>query len=71
MADNLNLKVVAEGVETREQLQFLALNNCPVIQGFYFSKPLPLAQFLELQKLGFPPANDDLVSFVVDSAANG
>lgn len=71
MADNLNLKVVAEGVETREQLQFLALNNCPVIQGFYFSKPLPLTQFLELQKTGFPPANDDRMSFRVDSAANG
>ena len=41
MAQKLNLKLVAEGVETEEQIQFLSRNNCFVIQGYYFSKPLP------------------------------
>jgi EAL domain-containing protein (putative c-di-GMP-specific phosphodiesterase class I) len=39
MADSLNLKVIAEGVETQEQLDFLKNNECDMIQGYYFSKP--------------------------------
>jgi len=41
MATALNLKVVAEGVETQEQLDFLHGVGCEQVQGFYFSKPLP------------------------------
>ena len=41
-------EVVAEGVETREQLEFLQLHGCDQIQGFLFSKPLPVAAFTEM-----------------------
>ncbi|HEX7811619.1 MAG TPA: EAL domain-containing protein [Burkholderiales bacterium] len=41
MAHSLQLKVVAEGVETREQLDFLRKLGCDQIQGYYFSKPIP------------------------------
>ncbi|MDQ2920638.1 MAG: EAL domain-containing protein [Acidobacteriota bacterium] len=41
LAHNLRLRVVAEGVETEEQLRFLHLLRCDEIQGFVFSKPLP------------------------------
>ncbi len=41
MAQKLNLNVVAEGVETSEQVAFLNQNNCFIIQGYYFSKPIP------------------------------
>ena len=40
MAHGLNLNVVAEGVETAEQLAFLRQHNCDYVQGFYFSKPV-------------------------------
>jgi len=41
MARNLGLKVLAEGVETAEQLAFLREHNCDDVQGYYFSKPVP------------------------------
>jgi diguanylate cyclase (GGDEF)-like protein/PAS domain S-box-containing protein len=40
MGKNLHMRVVAEGVETREQLTFLQDRECPVGQGYYFSQPL-------------------------------
>ena len=40
MAQKLKLDVVAEGVETIEQMQFLQNNNCFIVQGYYFSKPI-------------------------------
>jgi diguanylate cyclase (GGDEF)-like protein/PAS domain S-box-containing protein len=44
MAHNLKMNVIAEGVETKEQLHFLTENGCDDIQGFYFSKPLPATE---------------------------
>jgi len=41
LAHSLRLKVVAEGVETKEQLEMLAGKGCDVMQGFYISKPVP------------------------------
>ena len=50
MARSLNLRVVAEGVETMEQLKFLTHHRCDEIQGYYFSKPLPAQQFADMLK---------------------
>ncbi len=44
----LDLTVIAEGVETKEQLQYLTALECDVVQGFLFSKALPTASFEEL-----------------------
>ncbi|MDP5338218.1 MAG: EAL domain-containing response regulator, partial [Nodularia sp. (in: cyanobacteria)] len=44
MAHNLNIQVIAEGVETESELSFLQQNSCDAIQGFLFSRPLPAAE---------------------------
>lgn len=50
MARQFNLMVVAEGVETREQFDFLQSNQCDIYQGFYFSKPLTDDEFKAFYK---------------------
>lgn len=60
MAHSLKLSVVAEGVESRPQLEYLRRNRCDEIQGFYFSRALPA---LELGQMiaagaGLPPGHD-------------
>jgi diguanylate cyclase len=51
MGESLHMLVVAEGVETREQLNFLREHACPEGQGFYFSHPVVAAEFSQL--MGF------------------
>jgi len=48
MARELNVKSLAEGVETEEQLRFLQSKGCDYIQGYYFSKPLEASYFTQL-----------------------
>ncbi len=48
MAKSLNLNIVAEGVETQEQVDFLLARGCEVIQGYLISPPVPAAQFSEM-----------------------
>jgi EAL domain-containing protein (putative c-di-GMP-specific phosphodiesterase class I) len=48
MSKNLGLQVTAEGVETRDQLEFLRKAGCDTYQGYYFSVPLPARAFAEL-----------------------
>lgn len=48
LADLLKVPVIAEGVETAEQMNILKEIGCPVIQGYYFSKPLPPEEFEKL-----------------------
>ena len=47
IAKSLKIPVVAEGVETEEQLEKLRELGCPLVQGFYFSRPLPADEFEE------------------------
>lgn len=53
MAESLNLRVVAEGVETVEQYRFLNEQNCHEFQGFYFSKPLAAESLADLVRSGY------------------
>lgn len=52
MANSLGLEVVAEGVETSEQMEFLRENGCNISQGFYFGKAVPASQIESLMKAG-------------------
>jgi diguanylate cyclase (GGDEF)-like protein/PAS domain S-box-containing protein len=53
MARSLDLDTVAEGVETEQQLVFLRQQGCRVVQGYYFSKPVPAGEFEVLLRDGF------------------
>lgn len=44
LGQNLGLTVIAEGVETNDQLEFLAVNGCTAYQGYLFSRPVPIAE---------------------------
>ena len=50
MAKSLGLKVVAEGVENRQQIAFLKEHQCDFLQGYYFSRPVPAVEFEQLLK---------------------
>jgi EAL domain-containing protein (putative c-di-GMP-specific phosphodiesterase class I) len=54
MGRSLGLRVIAEGVETQEELAFLQAQECEEAQGYYFSHPLPPRQFVKLLKTGKP-----------------
>ena len=54
MAAHLRLRVVAEGVETRAQADFLDANGCPSMQGYLFARPQPLEQLLATLDAALP-----------------
>lgn len=47
LAKKLNMKIVAEGIESREQVEFLTEQECDLIQGYFYAKPMPVAEFAE------------------------
>ena len=60
MANNLGMDVIAEGVETQAQREFLEANGCKLYQGYLYSKPVPIEQFESLL------TNESMVSHDVD-----
>ena len=56
MGRNLKFRVIAEGVETQEQLAFLQAHKCDEAQGYYFSRPVLPEQFAKLLKTGITKA---------------
>jgi predicted signal transduction protein with EAL and GGDEF domain len=60
LARSLQLKTVAEGVETGDQADFLRRHGCDTMQGFYFSRPLPADKFTELLRKNASRAPDHI-----------
>ena len=52
MAKELGVMVVAEGVETEQQYEYLKQMGCDIIQGYYFDKPIIKEAFFEKIKMG-------------------
>jgi len=59
LGKSLDLNVIAEGVETEEQLAFLKAHQCEEGQGYYFSKALPADAFAQLLAVGWAEQRDD------------
>lgn len=62
MAHDMQLRVIAEGVETEAQKSFLSLRRCDEIQGYLFSKPVPAVEFEKLLRDGRSLPMDDSVA---------
>ncbi|MCR5595650.1 MAG: bifunctional diguanylate cyclase/phosphodiesterase [Lachnospiraceae bacterium] len=56
LAQALNMRTVAEGVEIREQVDFLAEHGCDMIQGYYYAKPMPASEYEQRMK---EPVSED------------
>ena len=52
MSKELGMRTIAEGVETKEQADFLRDAGCDIAQGYYYSKPVPTDEFERLLKEG-------------------
>ena len=65
MAHAMGLKVVCEGVETREQLDFLQLHGCDLVQGYYFCRPKSVKEMTEL----FIKDNNGTINIMAGDAA--
>ena len=52
LGQKLGIEVIAEGVETRPQLDFLVDEGCQLVQGYYFSRPLPAEEIDRLLREG-------------------
>ena len=71
LGKELGVQLVAEGVETASQLLFLKHNGCDIIQGFYYSKPLPIAEFEALlQAHGTANLKEELNQMLTNCAAS-
>jgi diguanylate cyclase len=59
MGRSLNLRVIAEGVETRHEMEFLQAHHCDEAQGYYFSRPLAVQEFARLLETGVSTWSSD------------
>jgi len=55
LSRGLNLEVVAEGAEVKEQVAFLKEHGCDLVQGYFYSRPLPAEEFAVILRDGLPP----------------
>ena len=71
MGQSLKVRVVAEGVETKEELAFLQAQQCHEAQGFYFGRPVPPQQFAKLLQGGIADKVVPRISGVLRSMPAG
>ena len=60
LAKALNLRVIAEGIETKEQLKYLVNRDCALLQGYYFSRPIHPDDVPEMLVHNFMPLLDEV-----------
>ena len=71
LAHSLDLKVIAEGVETKEQMSFLLKPGCDEVQGYFISRPVSAAELTELLKSGWQMDEERQELTVVDLESDG
>jgi len=63
LGHDLDMQIVAEGVETEHQLELLKAYGCDVIQGYFFSPPIPAADFIQSTAVYLPPSFSTSTNF--------
>lgn len=70
LAKQLNMRTVAEGVEDRKQVEFLAEHDCDMIQGYYYAKPMPPEEYEERMRVGIKDVEAEKAA-AAEKAAEG
>ncbi len=71
LAKNLNIKTVAEGVENLEQVEMLTNMECTELQGYYYSKPLPIEKFIiYVRSINQPSKNSKFIQWSKEYSTN-
>ncbi|MBO6165801.1 MAG: GGDEF domain-containing protein [Eubacterium sp.] len=70
LAKKLNMRTVAEGVEDRAQVEFLAQHDCDMIQGYYYAKPMPAVEYEDRMRVGVKDVEAEKAAEAANAASN-
>lgn len=71
MAEGLGIRVLCEGVETKEQVELLKQLGCCYVQGYYYAKPMPMEEFITTYCKSIPDGKNIMMICMKQKLCNG